>query len=302
MAEEGKGRRDPLGGAFVALSALQFGGMVVLGKTEAVEALPVASMLAVRFAVAAMALAAILVASRGSLRPARGEGRWLVVLGAIGYATEAAFFFLGLERGTAATVSLLFFTYPVLVAVMSTALGMGRPGLLVSGALVAATAGAGLVVGSSGGLDITSGGIAFALGSALVFSVYLITADRTIRRTTPLVSALWVGASASVALAAYSAATGGIELPEGIALVSVVVMGVLTSGAFTFLFLGLRRIGAVRTSVIAALEPVAASLLALAFLGEVLSGGVLGGGLLILSAAIAASLARGVPDPERAVT
>jgi DME family drug/metabolite transporter len=78
-------------------------------------------------------------------------------------------------------------------------------------------------------------------------------------------------------------------------------MGLLTAGAFAFLFLGLRRIGAVRTSIIASLEPVNAAVLALIFLGEPLRAGVLAGGALILAAAIAASLARGVPDPERAV-
>jgi drug/metabolite transporter (DMT)-like permease len=43
---------------------------------------------------------------------------------------------------------------------------------------------------------------------------------------------------------------------------------------------------------------VAAAILALAFLGELLRPGVLLGGLLILGGAIAASLARGVPEPK----
>jgi drug/metabolite transporter (DMT)-like permease len=43
---------------------------------------------------------------------------------------------------------------------------------------------------------------------------------------------------------------------------------------------------------------VAAALLALAFLGEPLRPGVVVGGTLILGAAITASLARGVPEPE----
>ena len=34
-------------------------------------------------------------------------------------------------------------------------------------------------------------------------------------------------------------------------------MGVLTAGAFLLLFLGLRRVGAIRAAIIAALEPVA---------------------------------------------
>ncbi len=297
----GEGKRDPLGGVFVAVGALLFGGVVVLGKTDAVQDIPVPSMLAFRFGVAGIALAAILAVTRKSVRPAGREWRWLLVLGGIGYAAESTFFFLALGQGTAATVTLLFYTYPVLVTLISAAMGLGAPGLLLGGSLVAAVAGAGLVIGSSGGLDITTTGILFALASALTFSVYLITADQTLRRTSPLVSAMWVSLSASITLGTYSLVSGTGQLPEGRALLSVVAMGLLTSGAFTVLFLGLRRIGAVRTSIVASLEPVAASFLALVFLGEALRGGVLAGGLLILAGAIAASMARGVPDPERAV-
>lgn len=297
----GEGKRDPLGGVFVAGAALLFGGVVVIGKTDAVQAIPISSMLAIRFAVAGLALAVILALTRGSLRPAKGEWRWLLILGGIGYATEAAFFFLALGRGTAATVTLLFYTYPVLVTLISAALGLGVPGLLLGGSLVAAVAGTGLVIGSSGGLDISAAGILFALGSAVWFSVYLITADQTVRRTSPLVSAMLVSISASAVLEIYSLVSGNAELPRGTGLISVVAMGLLTAGAFAFLFLGLRRIGAVRTAIIASLEPVAASFLALVFLGESLRAGVLAGGLLILAGAIAASLARGVPEPERAV-
>jgi drug/metabolite transporter (DMT)-like permease len=275
--------------------------VVVLGKTDQVQAVPVSSMLAIRFAVAGLALAAIVLLRRGSLRPAPGEWRWLLILGGIGYATEATSFFLALGRGTAATVTLLFYTYPVLVTLLSAALGFGMPGLLVGGSLAAAVAGAGLVIGSSGGLDISAAGIAFALASALTFSFYLILADRTLRRTAPLISAMWVSLSASASLGAFSVVSGTGELPESGAILSVVAMGLLTAGAFFFLFLGLRRIGAVRTSIVASLEPVAAAVLALVFLGEALRLGVLAGGALILGGAIAASLARGVPEPEKAV-
>ena len=301
MADGERGSRDPLGGVFVATAALLFGGVVVVGKTEAVQAIPVPTMLAIRFAVAALALAAIITTSRGSLRPAARESRWLLLLGGAFYATEATFFFLALGRGTIATVTLLFYTYPVLVTVLTAIVGLGVPGLLVVGSLVAAVGGAGLVITSSGGLDISAAGIAFAFASAVTFSVYLITADQTVKRTRPLVSAMWVSGSAAASLALYSIVSGTGEIPRGIALLSVGAMGALTAGAFAFLFLGLRRIGAVRTSIVASLEPVAAAFLGFAFLGEGLRAGVLAGGLLILAGAIAASMARGVPDPERAV-
>jgi drug/metabolite transporter (DMT)-like permease len=196
-------------------------------------------------------------------------------------------------------VTLLFYTYPVWVAVLSAAFGMGLPGLLVGGSLVAAVAGSGVVVASSGGLDITTLGIVFALTSAVTISFFLIGLETLVRRTPPLVSSMWIALSASAGHTTFALVSGTSRFPawpdEGL---PIVAMGVLTAGAFSLLFLGVRRLGAVRASIISSLEPVAAAILALAFLGELLRPGVLLGGLLILGGAIAASLARGVPEPK----
>jgi drug/metabolite transporter (DMT)-like permease len=293
-----QGRRDLTGGLFTALAAVLFGMIVTIGRSEGVRDVPVSALLTIRFGTAAALLALALAVARQPLRPARGEGRRLLLLGALGYGVEAAFFFLALGRGTAATVTLLFYTYPVWVAVLSAAFGMGLPGLLVGGSLVAAVAGSGVVVASSGGLDITTLGIVFALVSALTISFFLIGLESLVRRTPPLASSMWIALSASAGQATFALTSGtGVPAWPG-EWVPIVAMGVLTAGAFSLLFLGVRRLGAVRASVISSLEPAAAAILALAFLGELLRPGVLLGGILILAGAIAASLARGVPEPQ----
>lgn len=291
-------RSDVLGVMFVAVAALLFGGVVVLGKVVG-DDLPVASLLFIRFGAAAVVLAGILAVGRRSLRPAKGEWLLLLLLGGVGYALESALFFLALERGTAATVTLLFYTYPVIVALLSVALGRGLPGWLVGGSLVAALAGTALVVTSSGGLDITTAGLMFALGSAVTFSFYLLGAEASLRRTSSLVAAMWVSLTAAVSLGAISGVSGAGRLPAGRGeWVPVLAMGLLTAGAFFLLFLGLRRVGAVRTSIIASLEPVAAAMLARVFIDEPLRLGMVAGGTLILAAAVASSLARALRRPQ----
>jgi drug/metabolite transporter (DMT)-like permease len=293
------GRRDVVGGLLTGTAAVLFGGIVTIGRSITLRDVPVSTLLSIRFGTAAMVLAVILMAGRQRLRPAPGEGWRLLLLGSLGYGVEAAFFFLALTRGTAATVTLLFYTYPVWVAVLSAALGMGAPGLLVSGSLVAAVAGSGVVVASSGGLDISGAGIAFALASAVTISFFLVGLAAMIRRTSSLASSMWIALSASAAHGAVTVLSGTGRLPEWPAeWVAILAMGVLTTGAFSLLFLGIRRLGPVRSSIISSLEPVAAAVLALAFLGEALRLGVLGGGALILAGAVAASLARGTPEPE----
>jgi drug/metabolite transporter (DMT)-like permease len=256
-------------------------------------------MLAVRFGIAAVLLVLIQLVRRQPLRPGRREWWRLALLGAAGYAVEAAFFFSALGRGSASAVTLLFFTYPVWVALLSAILGFGLPGWLVAGSLVAAVAGAGMVVASGGGLDISAPGIGFALASAFTYSFYLLGADALVRDTTPIVSAMWVSGAASAGLAIFSVAGGAERFPEGAdEWLRVTGLGALTAAAFAFLFLGLRRIGALRTAIIAALEPVATSAMAVAILGEPLRAGVALGGALILAGAVAATVARGRPEPE----
>lgn len=290
--------RDVVGGLIVGGAAGLFGAVVVLGRSLARE-IPVSSLLAVRFGAAALVLVLILAVTRQGLRPASGETLRLVLLGAVGYAGESALFFLALERGTAATVTLLFYTYPVWVALLAAVLGMGRPGLLLGGALAAAVGGAGMVVAASGGLDVTTPGIVFSLASAVAIAVYLVAFEALVRATPPLVAALWVAAGASAAQALVALMGGTGQLPDEPAeWLTVLAMGVLTAGAFGGLFLGVQRLGALRTAIVSSLEPVFAAVLALLFLAEFLRPGVVVGGLLILGAAVAATLARGVRDPR----
>jgi drug/metabolite transporter (DMT)-like permease len=140
-----KASPDALGGVLVALASVQFGIVVILGKIVTDGGLPTISFLALRFGLAAVMIGAALAAFRQPLRAAKGEGWRLAVLGVAGYALEASLFFAAVRRGGPGAVTLLFFTYPVWVAVFAALTGKGLPGRLVGMALVGAVAGAALV-------------------------------------------------------------------------------------------------------------------------------------------------------------
>jgi drug/metabolite transporter (DMT)-like permease len=291
--------RETIGGALIAFASLQFGSVVVLGKiTE--RHLPVPSMLAVRFAFASLLLLAALLVRREPVLPARGERVRLAVLGALFYAPEAMMFFLGAKHGTAAAVTLLFFTYPVIVAFAWWAIGRGAPGWLLGSSLVFATTGAAIVVAASGRFAISGLGVTFALSASVWFTAYLILADLVLKRTPPLAGAMWVSAWASAFLVVFALVTGEAEDPGPVEQwVRLLGMGAATAGAFVCLFAGLRRIGPVRTAIVAAAEPLATTILAAVFLSEPIRGPVALGGALILIGAVTASVAR-LRGPERA--
>jgi len=293
-------RTDLVGVGFIVLSTLQFGSVVVLGRIATRPGgLPVPSLLAFRFGAAALLMAGALVVARRPLVAAPGE-RWpLVALGMIGYAAESGLFFAGLRHGTAAAITLLFFTYPVLVSVIAFLTGKGLPGWLLGGGLVSAVSGAAIVAVGGEGVDVSAAGALLALGAALTFSFYLLGADAVLRRTNSLTGAMWVSASAAAGLAVFALATGNASWPDGLRQWGLVLgMAVFSAGAFACLFAGLRRLGAVRTSILSAAEPLTAGALAALFLGESIGWATVLGGAFILAGAIAASVARPPPYAE----
>lgn len=292
-------RGETLGGVFIGCASLLFGMVVIFGKKAENAGVPVPTMLALRFGAAAVILAVVLLARRQPLVAARGERGWLVLLGVGAYAAESEFFFAALPHGTAASVVLLFFTYPVFVTLAAWATGRGAPSRLTLASLACAVAGAAVVVGAGSGLSVELLGAAFALCSALLYTAYLIGIDRHVLRTDAPTTSMWVAGAASVGLALFALVRGQATLPEGWgAWGPILGMGTSTAAAFVCLMAGLRRIGPVRTAIVAATEPLAASLLAFWFLGESVQAGTALGGALILAGAITASVTRAVAPSE----
>jgi drug/metabolite transporter (DMT)-like permease len=259
-------------------------------------------MLAVRFGVGAAILAVALVLTRRPLVAAAGERGGLAILAVCGYAVEASFFFAAVRHGTAAAVTLLFFTYPVFVTLATWVLGRGAPAGMTILALACAVAGSAVVVGFGAGLVIEPIGAALAVAAALTYTGYLIGADIVLKRTHPMTSAMWVSGGASLGLFAYAGAVGEWVLPSTWDVWwPLLGMGVATSGAFVCLLAGLQRLGAVRTSIVAATEPLSTALLAFVFLDESVALATIVGGALILVGAVIATLARAPTAREQQI-
>jgi drug/metabolite transporter (DMT)-like permease len=283
-------RHDLLGGASAAVSAVLFGTIIIWGRFVLERGVPVETMLSIRFAIGALALLLALLLTRRPVLAARGERLRLVLLALFGYAIEASLFFTATQHGTVAAVTLLFFTYPVFVTVWAWGLGGDLPARLTLFALLCAVAGAAIVVGTGTGLAIDGVGVLLAFVTAVTYSAYLTGVDLLVDRTNALTSAMWVSAGASIGLFVYANAVGHWDLPDGAAeWWPLVGMGLSSAGAFFFLMEALARIGAVRTSIVSAMEPLAAAVLGFWFLDESVTFGVAAGGLLILAGAVMAS-------------
>ena len=297
-SERATQRGDAVGAILLALSAFQFGLVVIFGKVELRTGIPVVSMLGIRFGLAALLLVPVLAAVRLPLAPVPGERLGIVVIGMAGYAVEASLFFAAVPHGTAGAVTLLFFTYPVFVTLASWTLGKGRPGWLTVAALACAVTGAALIIGTSGGIAIETIGVVFALGAALMFTAYLIGADHVIRRTNALTGSMWQAAAASFGLLVSALVTGNFDVPTGWhGWWPVFGMSACTAGAFVCLLEGLKRLGSVRTAIISSSEPLTTAVLGFALLGEKVGVGLALGGVLIVVGSMMAATGRKTVTP-----
>lgn len=277
--------RAPAAVALACGGAASYGVTVVIGRKLAQSGMAPATALGVRFAIAAAVLAGLLRLRRAE-PVARGRALRILALGAIGYAGQSSLFYLSLQRGTAATSILLFYAYPALVCLVGwLVLGERRPARRTTLALGLSAMGTAMVAAASGPLTVSALGVACALGSALVFALYLLAGQRLGGEADAMATAALVAAGAALSCVLQGALAGELHAPEH-AWTLLTTYGVFTAAAFTLTFAALAQLGARHTSVVMTLEAVFAIGLATLLLGEALTPAQVAGGACVLAATV----------------
>lgn len=291
--------RQAVGLAVGVLAAACLGATIVLQRAVATRGVDAPAALSIRFGVAGVLLV-VLARLRGwAVLPPPGERAWMAVFGLVCYSVESACFFLALERGTAAAVALLFYTYPAVVAVAEVALGTVPVSRPLAAAVLLAVAGAAGVALGAGTVAISVAGIGWITGSVATFSTYVVGTARRLRRTTPVQAATWTALGAATGVGLFGVATGTWQAPTAGSVGLLVVNGACTATAFSLFFVALGRLGPSRTAVVTALEAVFAVAGAALFLGEAVGPPVVLGGAAVMAGAVIAALATPAPEQVR---
>ena len=273
-------------------SAASFGAMGVLGKLAYDDGATVGTLLATRFAFAAVLFWALTLAGGGAAELRSLERRDVLIalaLGALGYAAQAGAYFAALARMDAGLLALLVYTYPTLVAIAAIVLGRDRFDARRFAALVLASSGLVLVLASAGTGDLDPLATALGLCAALVYSAYILVSGSIAGRVPARAFSTLVCTGAAVTLTVGAALLG--ELRPG----DVTVGGwgwlaclalISTVGAVSLFFIGIARVGPTVASILSTVEPVVTVLLAFVFFGEVLGATQLLGGLLVLGSVL----------------
>ncbi|VVD98210.1 multidrug DMT transporter permease [Pandoraea iniqua] len=271
--------------ALIAVSASAFGAMAIFARAASASGADLFAMLLFRFFVAALLLLVWCRVRRVTF-PSRRQSLGIALMGGIGYVGQSLCYFGALQYAQASLVALLLYLYPVFVTVLAAIFLHERLTPVKLGALLLCSLGTALTVGGGQGQPL---GMALAVGSALIYSCYIVVGAKLTRGVDPRATATLVCLAATVSFSAmalvrtgqglslhWPANTGGWAALVAIAVCSTVI-------AILTFFAGLQRLGAGRASMLSTLEPVVTVLLAAMLLGETLTAAQLGGGVLILA-------------------
>ena len=241
--------------------------------------------------------AVLLVWRRSTLRVTLGELPFLAVFGVAGLAFVAWFYFVAIERLQIGIALLIQYVAPVLVALYARYVLHEPVRRRIWAALALAIAGLALLLQLWQGLGLDGIGVLASLGAAVTFALYILMADRGIRRRTsssllaygflfaalfwavvqPWMSFPWDLLDDSVSLLGR---LESIELPVWLLMAWMVVLGTIVP--FGLLVGALRHVSPTRAGILAMFEPVAGTVIAYAWLREELDPIQLVGAAVVL--------------------
>jgi drug/metabolite transporter (DMT)-like permease len=250
---------------------------------------------------------ALAVARPNNLRVRREELPVLLTFGVLGLAFVQWFYFEAISRLDIGVALLIQYVAPVLVALWARFVYHEPVRRRIWAALALSILGIALLVQLWEGLTLDGLGVAAALGSAITFAVYVLSAERAVLRRDPvslvcygflLASIFWAIVqplqSFPIGRVDESVSLLGrledLSLPVWLLMTWMVVLGTIIP--FALLAASLRHIPASRAAITAMFEPVAATVFAYAWLGESLTAAQLVGALVVLAAIVLAQTAR----------
>ena len=303
-------RRHPrVGYLMVAAAAVLWGVNGGVSKTILATGLSSERLAQVRSLGAAAGLVAILALTAPErLRLTRRELPYLVAFGMGGLAFVQFFYFLAIHRLAIGIALLIEYLAPLLVALWARFVQHAPVRRRIWLALALALTGLGLIVDIFGGGESLPGaGVAFALGGAFAYALYVLLAEHVVGGRDAVSLLAWGFLFASVfwacvvpwwsfpahALTADTSLGGRLashHAPVWLLAAWMVVLG--TIAPFFLLVGALRHVTATTAGIVAMLEPVVGALVGWLWLRESLDAVQLAGAAVVLAAVGIAQSAR----------
>jgi drug/metabolite transporter (DMT)-like permease len=260
--------------------------------------LPAAALVFWRCAIAAVTVPALVLIVR-RLPLLVVEQRRPQVMGlALLVAVHWALLFETLKLASVAVAILTVYTAPIFLAVLAPLLlpeARSRIGLI---ALAISAPGIALIaLGGEGGAAADPVAVGTGLGAAITYALIVIWTKSLVLNIAPVAVAFWSYAIVAILVLPFAVA-GGPFLPHGVDWVYVMALGALLTAAAGVLYMrALKDVTAQSAGLFAYLDPLSASLLAWAILGQDLGWQVVVGGVAVLAGGTLVVLYEGAPEP-----
>ena len=272
-----------MGVLYILVSGACFGLLPWFARVAYAHGADPFGMLAARFGMAGVVLLLVrLVRLRGTPWPSRRGFTHLLLLGAVGYAPQATFFFNGVRRIDTSLATVIFYTYPVLVVLASWLVFCHRPSRVTTLCLAVAVVGAGLTAGQVGAGSVT--GVVFMFAAACWYTGYIVVSARVVRKVDSLTSitvVMFGAACAHLLILAFTdshlpADGRGWLAAAGAAFFSTII-------AMGFFFAGVKLVGPGEAAVLSTIEPVVSIIVGVTALHESLGPVRIGGAVMVLA-------------------
>lgn len=267
----------------ILISTFGFSCYPILGKFVFSGGAGLVTVLFVRFTIAALFFWTITIWREGFPRLTRKTWLTLWGLGGINYSMMAGLYISSVRYIPASLASLLLYVYPVIVTVLAVLTHQEKFSPYKVYGLLLSTFGLVMVLGVAlQGINLF--GVMLALGSALVYAIYILIGNKVLETTTPLVSTTIISTAAAFTYGTIGLPLGGLTWNlswgtwmgiGGIALFSTII-------AMLTFFEGIKRIGATTASIISTTEPVMTVVLAVAIFNEHLTFSQAVGGIFVI--------------------
>jgi drug/metabolite transporter (DMT)-like permease len=278
----------------IVLSTFGFGSMAIFTRIAYADGADLYGVLIARFWAAGLLLLAVALLRRLQW-PSRKELVQLCLMGSIGYVGMSYCYFAALNYLPASLVSLILYTYPVIVTLLAVLflrekVSAGQCAILLLCALgTMLTIGAN---GTAGGAPASALGISLALGASVIYAGYITAGSKVTRNLDPVITTAIICLASATVFTLLALVRAEIGMPvrfpatlsgwggiAGVTIASTVI-------AVIAFFAGLKQLGAAQSAMLSTIEPLITVALAGWLLSESLTTWQWLGGAMTLAGVI----------------
>ncbi|MDD2621005.1 MAG: DMT family transporter [Syntrophomonadaceae bacterium] len=272
-----------IGAIYITLSAFLYASLPILAKLAFQAGLDPSTALFLRYGFAFVILTIYLKLMR---RETLLSSSFLAIIQGFLLISAGLVYFYALHYLSASLATVIFFSHPVLVAILALFLYKEKCDLRLILGLFLAIVGIFLVsdAGNSN-LNISLTGLLLAISACIIYALYTLAGQKNVTQISPLSLTATFSLIGIILIPIISPSSISIYSLSWQQLLIVFIMSLFnTVLAVSFFLKGIKKIGASRASLISTMEPVITLLLAFLILGEVLTPiQLLGSSLVIIS-------------------